>query len=396
MIKVLFVTYDFPFPLNSGGKNRAYHLMKYAVFEDISVDLLSFVREEFDPQHVNEMKEIGIKRVKVFKRKKVNSLFTLAKNFISGDSIFKTLYYDDDFFNLLKEMVVEGDIDIVHFESSYTGYYIGKDLKKLNVKQVLGTENIEYLLYEEFKNRTKNPLKKPIISYQISRLKKEEEKMMRDSDLTIAVTSEEASLISAVSGKECRVVENAVDIKRFEFKKRSEIKNNILFVGNFLYVPNIEAIKLFIKEVLPLLNKETTLTVIGKNVYKVVTNLDQVITKEFAEDIIEEYRNADALVFPVKIGGGTNFKLLEAMALGLPVIAYPDRLKSLRAESGKEFIGVLTGKDFADEIIKVTTDKMYGKDITENARKLVEDNYSWEKVGGKLARIWKGLYERKN
>jgi len=220
--------------------------------------------------------------------------------------------------------------------------------------------------------------------------------MMRDSDLTIAVTSEEASLISAVSGKECRVVENAVDIKRFEFKKRSEIKNNILFVGNFLYVPNIEAIKLFIKEVLPLLNKETTLTVIGKNVYKVVTNLDQVITKEFAEDIIEEYRNADALVFPVKIGGGTNFKLLEAMALGLPVIAYPDRLKSLRAESGKEFIGVLTGKDFADEIIKVTTDKMYGKDITENARKLVEDNYSWEKVGGKLARIWKGLYERKN
>ena len=180
------------------------------------------------------------------------------------------------------------------------------------------------------------------------------------------------------------------------FSKRKEIKNKLLFVGNFLYVPNVEAIKLFINQVVPLLDDKTTLTIIGKNASKVVSNTAQIITKEFVDDITKEYRNADALVFPLRIGGGTNFKVLEAMALGLPVIAFPDRLTSLTAKPGKDFIHVVNIKEFANEIKKITDDRMYARNISENARKLVEDYYSWDSIGKKLSRVWKEWYERKN
>ncbi len=391
MIKVLFVTYDFPYPLNSGGKNRAYNLIKFAKKDDIGIDLLSFVRENFEYKNLEELKKIGVNNIEIYKRRKVKSVLTIGKNLVTKDSIFKTLYNDKKFFSIMKKMIKENNIDIIHFESSYVGYYMGKELKKIGVKQILGTENIEYILYEDFLKRSRNIIKKPILSYQIKRFKNEEEKMMRDADISIAVTKEEAAHISSISNKKCEVIENAINLKELNFKFDSKNNNNILFVGNFTYMPNVQAIKYFIDKVLPLLDKKITLTIIGRKIKDLVPKTKQIIALEYVQDLVSEYRKADLLVFPIRIGGGTNFKILEAMALGVPVVAFPQRLSSIGARKGVHYFEVNSAEDFVREIEAITTDKKITSEVVKNARSLVEQNYSWEKVGDKLSNVWRSL-----
>lgn len=395
MIKVLFVTYDFPYPLNSGGKNRAFNMVKYAKDKDISIDLLSFIRDDFDLKNIDEVKKIGVEDVYVYQRKKLKSANTIGRNLFSSGSIFKTLYFDKAFEKLLKRIVVEKNIDIVHFESSYTGYYIGDELKKLGVLQILGTENIESLLYEDFLKNSKNPLKKVALSYQVNRFKKEEEKMIKNADLSIAVTKDEASYISKISNKKCEVIENAVSVNdlKFEFNKNSN--NRILFVGNFTYIPNVHALKYFLNHVMPLLDKKIKLTVIGRRVKEFVSENNQVETLEYVKDLVSEYRKADLMVFPIKIGGGTNYKILEAMALGIPIVAFSDKVNSIGAKENIDYFKAENQNEFAERIEFIVNNKKAALEIVKNARRLVENNYSWEKVGKKLSRTWKGVVNEK-
>lgn len=388
MKKVLFVTYDFPYPPTSGGKSRAFNLIKHAVGKNVSVSLLSFVREGFKKEWENKLKEIGVDDIKTYKRKELKSISTLSLNLLSKDSIFKTLYYDKSFFNILKNIISEKKIDVVHFESSYTGYYISDELRKLGVKQILGTENIEYILYKDYLKNSKNILKQKTLAYQVKRFKKEEEGMMMGADLCLAVTKDEANIIEEVSGNKCEVIENAVNINDLSYKFSQENKNSLLFVGNFSYMPNVSSIKFFVDKVLPKFDDKVTLTVIGKRVDKAIKPNRRVITKEFVEDLISEYRKSDALVFPIKIGGGTNFKVLEAMALGTPVIGFEDKIKSLGAKPNEEFFAADNADEFLVQYKKILTDKSEVERITKNARRLIEKNYSWEKVGEKLNNIW--------
>jgi len=396
MKKVLFVTYDFPYPLTSGGKTRAFNLMKYAKDKNIELHLLSFTRDDYKEEWKLALEKIGLSSINVFKRRKVKSINTTLKNISSKDSIFKTLYYDSKFLGLMKSIIEKHNIQVVHFESSYTGFYIGDELSKLGVKQILGTENIEYLLYEDYLKNSNNYLKKIALHHQVNRFKKEETAMMRKADLCLAVTQEEADYIKGVSKDKCEIIENAISIEDLKFKVHKLDSNNILFVGNFTYMPNVNAISYFIKEVMPKFEKNITLTIIGKRINEFVTPNSQIIIKEFVKDLTIEYDRADALVFPIKIGGGTNFKILEAMALGTPVIGFPDKIMNIGAKPDKEFYSANTPEEFASQYLRIRRDGKEVERITKNARKLIEENYSWEKVGKKLNSIWSKINNDKN
>jgi len=396
MTNVLLVTYDFPYPPTSGGKSRAFNLIKYSQDENIALSVLSFVRNDFKKEWESELKKIGVKDITIFKRRKLKSAFTLSRNLFSKDSIFKTLYFDKKFLNLIKKIIEKNKIDVVHFEASYTGYYIGQELKKMGVKQILGTENIEYLLYTDYVASSNSLIKKTTLSYQVNRFRKEEERMMKEADLCLAVTNEEAEHIRGISGKKCEVIENAISVKDLKFSFSKENRNNLLFVGNFSYMPNVSALDYFIKEVLPKFDKSIRLTVIGKKVKEVINSNDRIITKEFVDDLVSEYKNADALVFPIKIGGGTNFKILEAMALGTPVLGFSEKIKNTGARVNEEFFEANTADEFVSQYKRIQTNKKDVERITRNARFLIEEKYSWEKVGKKLNSIWSRISNDKN
>lgn len=390
-MNALFVTYDFPYPTNTGGKNRAFNLLKYAA-KHANVTLYSFVREDFNPDHIETIKQLGITDIKIFKRRKFKEFSNFVPTILNRSSIFKTLYYEKEVSKELLDLIKEKEIDIVHFESSYTGYYIGDEIKKMKAKQVLGTENIEHRLYIDYAKKYKNPLLKPFLFYQANRLKLEEEKMIKDADISTAITIDEADYIKSVSRKDCVVVGNGVDVDVFSYKFNKKLNNNLLFVGNFTYFPNVDAMNFFYSEVFKKLPENMTLTIVGKKGKEVLGFKDErIIFKEFVDDIVEEYRNSDLLVFPVRIGGGTNFKVLEAMALGIPIVAHPERLKGLGAISGIHFLEADDGSLYLSQIKRIYEDDPLREKIAKAARVLIEGNFTWERISLKLLKAWRAV-----
>lgn len=391
MLKVLFFTYDFPYPTNTGGKNRAYYLLKHSG-KDVEMSLFSFVRNDFSPDYTQKIKEIGVKKVKVFNRKKLKKLSTIIKNGITYSSIFKTLYYENSVEKELLKFVSENKIDIVHFESSYTGYYIGDKLRKLGVKQVLGMENIEHQLYFDYARNKARILSKLPIYYQAKLFKREEFNMMKKADAIVTVTKNEANFVEKNSKNRTIVIENGVEIDDFKLQKKGKSKGNLLFVGNFTYFPNVDAMQFFYSKVFKKIKGSVKLTIIGKEGEKRL-NIDdkRVVFKKFVEDIRDEYKDADILVSPIRIGGGTNFKVLEAMALGTPIVAYSERLSEIGAVPGKHFLEAKNADEFIEQIKLLNEDSELRMSISYSARLLIEEKYSWIKIGKKLNSFWRSM-----
>lgn len=393
MKKILFFTYDFPYPTNTGGKNRAYHLLKYAG-EGVEFFLFSFVRKGTEYlYHQEKLQKIGVKNIQLFERKKVRDLRIIVKTLHPRDSIFKALYFDTRILNKLIQTIKLENIDIVHYESFYTAFYLSNSVRGLGVKQIFGTENIEHSIYRDYARYIATSLLKPLFYLESLKIEREEKNMFKLSDLCIAVTEQEAQYVRNMSGKECEVVENGVDPGFFSFNApKKEKGDTILFVGNFSYFPNNDAVLFFYNNVFKKLDGNLRLIIVGKQVNKLLIRDGQRVERiDYIDDIREVYRRADVLVSPVRIGGGTNFKLLEAMAMGVPIIAHPNRLGSLHIKDGQHLLIAKNPDEFTEKINLLLNDQTLRIKLSRNARTLVEEKFDWEKIGKKLNTIWKNV-----
>lgn len=388
MPKVLFITYDFPYPLNSGGKSRSYNLMKFTASEKVDIFLASFIRNSYKTPDNEKLEEIGVEKIWVFKRRKVRNPKVLVKTAMSSSSIFKNLYYDKKFEQKIINIISEERIDIVVFESFYSAFYISAKISKLGVKQIFGTENIEHILYFDFA-KSKSKVLQRLYMRQVERVRKEEEKAYGAADCILAVSNEEKEYIEKKTSTPVFVVPNGIETKYFSFKPRNGKTKKLLFVGNFSYFPNIDAIEFFYRNVFQNI-PDAELTVVGKNQNKLpfLGRDKRVESIDYVEDIRQIYYNADIFIFPVKFGGGTNFKVLEAASCGTPILAIPDRVKGLGFAPDKHFVSATTATEFMAGIRRLTEDENLKTDIAKNARKLIEEEYDWKEIGRRLEKLF--------
>ncbi|MBI4080802.1 MAG: glycosyltransferase [Candidatus Levybacteria bacterium] len=390
-MKTLFFTYDFPYPTTSGGKTRAYNLLKHAG-ENVDITLFSFTRQDFTDTYKKGLHDINIKKMYLFPRKNVGDFQSLASIFSFRKSIFHLLYYSSEVKEKLMQVIRDEKIDIVHFESFYTAYYLS-DIRNLPVKTIFGTENIEHKVYEDYVKYGSAAYLKPFYFLESRKIKRMEEEFYRLSDICLAVTEEESFYIRSHGAKKCAVIENGVDLSLFPFVERKEKKEkNILFIGNFSYFPNVSAVKFFYHKVFADLQLDNvTFTIIGKGVEKLSLRDTRIKTIPYTPSIQEAYKTADVFVSPVRIGGGTNFKVLEAMASGVPIVAFPDRVEGLGIEHEKHAFLAKNAKEYQEYLRLLLLDHTKGTDMAKHARTLVEERYSWKEIGNKMNAVWRDL-----
>ena len=186
-------------------------------------------------------------------------------------------------------------------------------------------------------------------------------------------------------------MDNGIDTKKIQLVKKTS-SNKILFVGNFSYFPNIKAIEDFYREVF-IKTPNATLVIVGKDARSKLSfiNDERVEAYGFVEDLAQVYQNACVFVFPIRFGGGTNFKVLEAMAYGVPLVAFPDKITNIEGISDKDYFPVDTFEEMKNILTSILKGKLDVSNPILQARKIVEKNYSWEKIGLNLSKIWQNL-----
>jgi len=153
------------------------------------------------------------------------------------------------------------------------------------------------------------------------------------------------------------------------------------------WLPNEDAILYFAESLLPLIAAElpeVELTVVGRKPTNRLRKLSETNSRVTVTGRVDDIRpfvgGASAYVVPMRIGGGTRIKIYEAMAMAMPVISTSIGAEGLPLRSGEEILIADSPTDFAQAVIKILRDRNFAKQIGENARRSVCEQFGWERA----------------
>jgi glycosyltransferase involved in cell wall biosynthesis len=278
--------------------------------------------------------------------------------------------------------------DVVHVESCYMAHYSFPR----EAAVVLDEQNVEY----EIQRRTASmaeSLPRRIYNYIDSlKLQREEERSWRSVD-ACAVTSprDEAAVRRANSRMRTAVVPNAVDVNFFAPGGRPEPKT-LVFFGTISYFPNTDGLTFFLDEVMPIVRRRhpgLRLLVVGASPPPAIQRraAPDVILTGMVDDVRPYLARASAVIAPLRIGGGTRLKILEAMAMGKAVVSTSLGAEGLAVTHERDIILADGAGAFADAIDRVL-DQDLAASLGSAGRRLVEDNYDWRHSARKLEELY--------
>jgi glycosyltransferase involved in cell wall biosynthesis len=241
---------------------------------------------------------------------------------------------------------------------------------------------------------------RPILKIDIAKLRKQEESFWHRASLVVTVSDTEKDVVEK-TGVKTKTVYNGVDLKTFTFKNtdkgfKDEVKQ-FLFIGNYKWLQNRDSARWILQEIWPKIKatgENVRLRIVGRNMPDDIRNWKDstVIIEENSERSASEiFSNSFALLAPIRIGGGSQYKILESMAVGTPVITTELGLSGLDVKKDTDLLVADDASGLAEKGSYLLTDeKLYTK-LALSGRKQIEDKYDWSKIAKNLEEIYQDV-----
>lgn len=391
-MKILMLTPYLPFPLHSGGQIRTYNLLKNLSAKH-QITLFSFIRSDSEKRHIKELEKFCLKVIP-YKRRKAWSPINILLSGLTYYPFLVCLYHPSGMKKLIKEELERG-YDLIHAET----FYVMPNLPKTSLPILLVEQTIEYLVYQNFVDNFKVSLLKPFLYFDVKKIKLWEKYYWKRATRLATMSREDKELIkNSLKNGQVDIVANGVDIDFFgEAEKKKPKTPTVLFVGNFKWLPNKDAASLLAREIWPkVLEKipKARLLIVGRNPTQKIRDLGSipgVAVKDEVKDIREAFGCASVLLAPIRNGRGTKYKVLEAMATGVPVVTTPLGIEGIEAKDGREVLVAKTAEGLAKETINLLQDKDLGEKLALSAKKLINTKYNWQLISESLDKIYQEM-----
>lgn len=261
---------------------------------------------------------------------------------------------------------------------------------KTGVPLILFQHNMEAMIWKRLAESSSNPIKRFYLNNQFQRFSKWERQLSQLFDGVITVSDDDSRYardhyqLDNVRGH----VPTGVDVDFFAPRKEILSDDGVIgFLGSMDWLANMQAVEFFVREVYPRIKlglPEVRFVVIGRNPPKSILDLAQndlsITVTGSVEDVRPYLKACDLMVVPLLTGGGTRIKILEAMAMGVPVISTTIGAEGLELKSGVHLEIADHANEFADVTIDLLSDKQRRQTLADTAHeRLVREN-GWEKV----------------
>ena len=391
-MKVLMITPYLPYPLYSGGQIRTYNLLKNLA-KSHEITLFAFVKVVV-PDHIKALEKF-CKKIEVFKRRKAWSIVNILVSGFSFYPFLVAIYYSLSLRKRIEEELSKKKYDLIHAET----FYVMPNIPQTKVPILLVEQTIEYLVYAHFLETLHLKVFKPLLALDIFKLKFWEKFYWKRADKVVAMSaSDKNKMRKLVPNLSVEIIPNGVDSSFFSKVKQKKGKSAvILFVGNFSWLQNREAVYFLIEKIWPNVKnkiKDARLLIVGRNPSEGIRSLVRnfkVQLESNVNDIRDVYAKSDMMIAPIFGPGGTRYKILEAMASSLPVVTTEMGAEGLPVKHREHIMIANEQNTLTEQTVKLLRDKKLRDRISENARLLVQKEFDWRKVSAKLDKLYKSV-----
>lgn len=201
---------------------------------------------------------------------------------------------------------------------------------------------------------------------------------------TIISEQDQQSLL-ILQKEQVDVVQNGIDTRQFYFEEKLDHKEQLLFIGNLGYAPNVRAAQYLVEEVMPLLWKErpeARLVLAGARPGAWLQRLqdERIEVRGWVESIRDVYGEGSIFVAPLFTGSGMQNKILEAMSVGVPCITTDIVNDSILANTPEEILLANDAETFVEQILHLFDDEEDFRRLSHIGRQFVERNFPWKKA----------------
>lgn len=301
-----------------------------------------------------------------------------------------------EFLAELQRLVDSGRFDIVQVEFVQMAALRFALPRGRRFRTVLDEHNIEFDIVKRTAGGDVSPARRLYSAVDWRKLKREEVSAWRWFD-GVSVTSErDAAILSDLEpNAKVAVIPNGVDIDAFKPSPKLPDENSLLFFGAMNYYPNRNGLSYFVEQIFPLIlakRPSTKLWVVGPAPPSVKQLKSANIEVTDFVDAVEPYIDAaTAVIVPLRLGGGTRLKIVEAMSKAKPIISTRVGAEGIDVVDGESALLADDPQAFAAHVESVLADAELAKRLGGAARKLAEQRYSWPALVSDLERFYERL-----
>lgn len=408
MARVLYLTHVFPYPLNSGAKVRAYHMLRHLSSQH-TVTLVSFVRRDDTSAAVEHLRGIcGTVYTVPVRRSSWLNLRAGAKGMLTGQPM--TVVRDEmpEMAALIRRIAGDGAFDVVHADQlSMAGYgRLAARAGGSTVRSLLDDHNAIYLLTQRMAATEANTIRRLIMRREASAFSRYEAAMCRAYDMVLTVTQEDRHHLLALfpaaerehlAGKLIPVPISVDPGQVAPVVHESDGQPTILHVGTMFWPPNVGGVLWFAREVLPRIRQQAPgvrFVVVGKDPPAEVRALaaDPAIeVTGYVSDLKPYLAKADAMVVPLHAGGGMRVKILDGWLWGLPMVSTPIGAEGVDLADGQNILLAAGEEAFAAATLRLLTCPDLNQTLRTSGRAWVEAHYSWQAVYQQMDQVYHRL-----
>lgn len=298
-------------------------------------------------------------------------------------------------------MVRKDAYDFVIAEYSVMGQYIHNNPDLPPVRRVISVHECYYLARLKAFHHHRWGLKKIQEAINLKGLKTYEFEMYRKADKVLTLTPEgKRELLEICPELDISIVPHGVDVDYFSFHPLDESEKSLVFVGNYLHYPNVDAVLYFHRAIWPLIKSrfpDMKFYIVGQSPPVEVESLSldpSIIVTGKVADVRPFLKKGRIFICPVTLGGGFRGKILEAMAAGRPVVSTSLGSEGIPAVHGENILIADEPQEFAKAVAALIDNPDLAEKLGRNARKLMEEQYAWEKGVQVLERILEKMMEK--
>lgn len=391
-LKILWVLPYLPWPTSSGGKTRQYHLLRTLAGAGHRITLLVQSKTALD-EDARQALEPLLERLIVLPRRPLRSATTLLALAASPLPMLASINgYAPALSKRFAELLDE-PWDIVQIEHSYSFQPFEQALRQAAQPFILTEHNVESALGGATYDRFPAWLK-PLVLLDQWRYRRWERRVMRQAERVVAVTESDAVALGRIVGGPVPVVVNGVDCARYATVTPAHDSRRLLFIGNYEYPPNVDAVEWALGEVMPRVWQqcpEATITIAG---HALPQDWPQrwpdarIEWHGFVPDLTVLQSRAALFFAPLRQGGGSKLKVLEAMAAGLPVVTTSQGVSGLAVTAGAEYDGGDDADTLAGALLRQLADPAGAAAIGAAGRAYVRRAHDWAAAAGQLQTVY--------